>query len=233
MPRLSPKQIADRKSHILDAAEACFAEHGFHRTTMQDICRAARVSPGALYLYFPSKEALIAGLTERDRAMLTEGFRTILAAPDILAAFFAMSDKHMIEEPRSKALVVLSIWAEAARDPNITKICTDFDQDLKGHLRTLFLRMREQMIARGLIQSAISDVIFATQALEPLVDCFLTLIDGLFKRRALQDDFDVRRAMAMVRRILVVGFSGHLLPRMEPDEMPAAPPSPAQMESVK
>ncbi len=233
MPRLNPEQVADRKNHILDAAEACFAEHGFHRTTMQDICRAARVSPGALYLYFPSKEALIVGLTERDRAMLTEDFRTILAAPDILAAFFAMGDKHMIEEPRSKALVVLSIWAEAARDPKITQICADFDQDLKGHLRTLFVRMREQLIARGLIQSAIPDVIFVTLALEPLVDCFLTLIDGLFKRRALEVDFDVRRAMAMIQNILVAGLSGHLVPQTEPEAPPAPLSSPASMESVK
>ena len=65
--RLSP---ADTKTRILDAAESCFASSGFHSTTMQDICKAAGISAGALYVYFASKEALIAGLTARDRAQI-------------------------------------------------------------------------------------------------------------------------------------------------------------------
>ena len=39
---------------------------------MHDICREAGVSPGALYVYFDSKEALIAGICERDRAEFAE-----------------------------------------------------------------------------------------------------------------------------------------------------------------
>ena len=48
--------------------------HGFHRSTMQIICREAGISAGALYLYFPSKEALIEGLTERDREQMMGQF---------------------------------------------------------------------------------------------------------------------------------------------------------------
>src|SRR5690606_27390679 len=61
MAKLSPETLRERSDHILDAAGRCFARAGFHRTTMQDICREAAVSPGALYIYFNSKEALIAG----------------------------------------------------------------------------------------------------------------------------------------------------------------------------
>lgn len=67
MPKLKPDTQRARREHILDAAGACFARQGFHRTTIQDICREAVLSPGALYIYFDSKEALIAGLCERDR----------------------------------------------------------------------------------------------------------------------------------------------------------------------
>lgn len=34
---------------------------------MHDICREAEMSPGALYRYFPLKEALIEAIAERDR----------------------------------------------------------------------------------------------------------------------------------------------------------------------
>ena len=32
----------------------CFARDGFHRATMQDVCREARLSPGAVYRYINS-----------------------------------------------------------------------------------------------------------------------------------------------------------------------------------
>ena len=63
MPKLKPDTQRARREHILDAALTCFARGGFHATTMQAICREAGVSPGALYVYFDSKEALIAGLS--------------------------------------------------------------------------------------------------------------------------------------------------------------------------
>ena len=67
MPRLSETAQEERRARILDAAERCFVRAGFHRTTMQDICREAGVSPGALYIWFASKEALIAGWLKRQQ----------------------------------------------------------------------------------------------------------------------------------------------------------------------
>ncbi len=81
MAKLSAESLRERSDHILDAAERCFARAGFHRTTMQDICREAAVSPGALYLYFSNKEALIAGIAERERAEFADRFAQIAGAP--------------------------------------------------------------------------------------------------------------------------------------------------------
>ena len=64
----------DRRSQILDAAEQCFARAGFHRTTMQDVAGEAGMVPGNLYRYFPSKDALILALIERDRAEIAADF---------------------------------------------------------------------------------------------------------------------------------------------------------------
>ncbi len=65
----------DRRATILDAAEQCFSRSGFHQTSMSDICQAAGMSPGNLYRYFPSKEAIIAGIIERHRDAGGGGFR--------------------------------------------------------------------------------------------------------------------------------------------------------------
>jgi AcrR family transcriptional regulator len=43
---------------VLDAALAVFARHGFRKTSMEDVARAADISRQGLYLHFRDKEAL-------------------------------------------------------------------------------------------------------------------------------------------------------------------------------
>ena len=52
---------------ILEAAQACFVRSGFQGASMQEICAECGMSPGALYRYFPSKEAIVAAICEADR----------------------------------------------------------------------------------------------------------------------------------------------------------------------
>lgn len=58
MKAQKPKGEATRE-HVLATALALFRKRGFERTTMRDIARAAELSLGAAYYYFPSKEALV------------------------------------------------------------------------------------------------------------------------------------------------------------------------------
>jgi AcrR family transcriptional regulator len=50
---------------VLDAALALFVEKGFAATRVEDIASRAGLSKGAVYLYFPSKEAILEGLVKR------------------------------------------------------------------------------------------------------------------------------------------------------------------------
>ena len=52
---------------ILEAAKACFVRSGFQGASMQQICAECGMSPGALYRYFPSKEAIVEAICEADR----------------------------------------------------------------------------------------------------------------------------------------------------------------------
>lgn len=56
--RATTKRAATRFAEILDAAVAVFSRAGYRRTQMGDIARALGVSPGLVYHYFESKEAL-------------------------------------------------------------------------------------------------------------------------------------------------------------------------------
>ena len=61
------------RNAILDAAEAVFAERGFHGARIQDIARGARTAVGTVYNHFEQKEDVLrALLDERTEALLTE-----------------------------------------------------------------------------------------------------------------------------------------------------------------
>src|SRR6476660_5221592 len=128
MPKLKPNIQRAPREHILDAAEACFARTGFHRTTMHDICKEAGVSPGALYVYFDSKEALIAGISERDRAEFAERFDQLAAAPDLLEALRALGEQCFLEEPARSRLMCIEIGLESTRNPRIVEIFQRIDR---------------------------------------------------------------------------------------------------------
>jgi AcrR family transcriptional regulator len=72
---------ADRKSEaILDAALPVFVRHGFRKTSMADIARAARMSRAALYLSFSSKEELFRAGSARAHARTMQNVEAALAA---------------------------------------------------------------------------------------------------------------------------------------------------------
>jgi len=62
MPRLLDDTVAKNKLKIERAALGLFTHQGFHGTTVREIARAARVSMGKLYLYYPTKEDIFIDL---------------------------------------------------------------------------------------------------------------------------------------------------------------------------
>ena len=68
---------AEKREAILAAALRLIARLGLHATPMSAVAREAGVAAGTLYLYFPSKEAMINALylellEDRDRSMRAE-----------------------------------------------------------------------------------------------------------------------------------------------------------------
>jgi len=66
MTNLTRKQRekAAHRMEILDAAEKVFAEHGYHRASMQEIAECAEFSVGYIYSLFSSKRGLYVELVD-------------------------------------------------------------------------------------------------------------------------------------------------------------------------
>lgn len=61
-----------KRQQILEGARRVFLEHGFDGASIGDIVRAAGVSKGTVYAYFPSKEKLFEALVIEDRRKQAE-----------------------------------------------------------------------------------------------------------------------------------------------------------------
>src|SRR5262249_35259174 len=61
-----------KRRQIIEGAREIFMREGFDGASMNDITRAAGVSKGTIYAYFPSKEALFEALIREDRRAQAE-----------------------------------------------------------------------------------------------------------------------------------------------------------------
>jgi AcrR family transcriptional regulator len=177
MRQANAQKQSDRRAEILAAAQRCFVRHGFHQTSMQEICAEAGMSPGNLYRYFPSKESLIAGIAERDRAEVAQEF----ASADLSQGFFAvlegMAHHHFSVRPDEQVKLCTEVMAEARRQPEIARIHESFDADVKRWLIDLFKAGAE----RGDIPK---DTDFET-----VISMLMIIADGVWWRRALDPNF--------------------------------------------
>jgi TetR/AcrR family transcriptional regulator, transcriptional repressor of aconitase len=126
MPRVSQSYLAARHSQILEAAIACFSREGFHRTTMQDIVKQSKLSPGAIYNYFESKEEIIETIANERQAKEHLLMRQARKEPDVASVLKRIRDAFFGElrnpKERLRRRVGIQLWAEAQRNPEILKI---------------------------------------------------------------------------------------------------------------
>ena len=204
MPKLAPKTQHARREHILDAAERCFIGKGFHHATMDDICREAQVSPGALYTYFVSKEALIIGLCEREKDRFGKELAKMTEATDFLAALHCMAEQYCCNEPIEKVRLHVEIGAEAGRNALIGNTVRGIDKAVNESFIVLLKKERDQ----GRIRPKLP--------IEIIVRAMGALGDGLFLRRSLDPHFDpksiIPAMMTMIEALLAP------VPLASPDE---------------
>jgi AcrR family transcriptional regulator len=62
-PRTKPAE--ERRQELMNAAERLFLKHGVGPTTIEQITSGAKVAKGTFYLYFSSKEDVLAALEDR------------------------------------------------------------------------------------------------------------------------------------------------------------------------
>jgi AcrR family transcriptional regulator len=144
MARFTHAQKEGRRQEILAAALRCFARNGFHSTTVTDIVRESGVSQGTFYLYFATKDDVIAALAD-DRSQSDALINAIAGAEaDPVVGLKILFDQHgrtladaqFADERR----VTIQGWAEALRNEPVRQRLLANTSRVQGEIARLVER---------------------------------------------------------------------------------------------
>jgi len=148
MPKVSQSHLDARRTQILEAAVVCFSRQGFHRATIQDIVKQSRLSPGAIYNYFSSKEQIIEAIADerhaRERKLLFEARKETTVAGALKRLRDAFFGELKNPKERLRRRVSIQMWAEAQRNPRILKLIRRGFEEPRKVLRDILARAQRR-----------------------------------------------------------------------------------------
>jgi TetR/AcrR family transcriptional regulator, repressor for uid operon len=189
--KLDPQRHEARRQEVLLAAVTCFAEKGFHSTSTAEICRAAGMSPGNLFHYFPTKDAIIQAIAEEDRRETAALFAQIDPAQDAVLALIHLAELILpqVSDP-IYARISIEIAAEATRNPAVAEMFAANDEESR--------RAVEALLRRGVEAGQID----ATLDLESCAVWLIALFEGAMGRAAMDPAFDPHAQIGALRDLI-------------------------------
>jgi AcrR family transcriptional regulator len=202
---------------VLRAGGRVFAERGYHGATLDDVAAQAGVSKGALYHYFPSKQALFLALIQE---RLTAGL-------DDAAAQIAEGGR----EQDHIALAADSFLRRLERDPRWLPLLLEFlaygsrDERARAGVVAHFLRPARERVAAMARQLAPDGLLDrAAISADELGVATAALINGLAIERAFDPQAVPEDLAGRVLTLLVAGLRAQSAPPSASSPPPASPP---------
>ncbi|HET6286413.1 MAG TPA: TetR/AcrR family transcriptional regulator [Amycolatopsis sp.] len=210
MRTVDPAKHEAKRRAILDAAAWCFSEKGFEKTTTAEICRAAGISTGSLFHYFPNKRAVFVGIFEQDgdeTAALLAAAGEIEDPWDAIVHVVAHVSEQLLQPLAAR--LVLEVAAQCSRDAELAELVQGNDRILRDGLTDLVTRAAEAgRIDPGLDPRTVASWLVA-------------LVDAPLSRVILEPDLDPEAELAVMKE-LVTRFLRPVLPISPPADGPVA-----------
>lgn len=189
-------RAAHQRERILDAAEKCFIDAGFHAAGMARVAETAGVSAGLIYRYFDSKASIVKAIIARH--LENEGSRVIdqLSSPEEMCdALLDVFDRwRRGDDPKMNACLLLDLAAECSRDSKIARVVRDKDRMVEEHLARAVERIATargvkigaaearsraiilQCLIEGLASRAVRDPTLQRRTLKPAMEKMVTVL---------------------------------------------------------
>ncbi len=146
----TPKVVEDRRDQIIDAAMRVFAQKGFARATNKDIAREAGITPGLIYYYFESKEALLKAIIETRspaQLMTTLPPQVLELPPEIFLRMLILRALSIIESEQFVQLIRM-LLPEIMHNAAMAPIAASIIQRVLGFLGTYL----EKQVEKGALR---------------------------------------------------------------------------------
>lgn len=165
----------EKREQIRAAAYRCFVKRGYHETSVDDICKAAKISKGSYYWYYESKQQVFLDIVE-DWATVVEQelrirFRDALAtdAPysQLTSALGDAARRH-----RRMLPVWMDLVGHSNREPEVRKGLKRFHDRIRDTLAELFRPLLGVAIAEDDLRALCGSMLgcFIGLVLQDLVD---------------------------------------------------------------
>ncbi len=154
---LKPQEYAEKRSEILNVVQRLVYSKGFAQMTIQDVLDELKISKGAFYHYFDSKQALLEGLTERMIDAAEQIIIPIVNDPTLsaLLKFRQFLDSMSSWKLNQKGLVIGILRAWFADDNALVRQRVNALIDQR--IAPLFSQIVRQGIAEGTFTTAYPD----------------------------------------------------------------------------
>ena len=177
---------------ILEAAARCFAQNGFHATSIAQICQAANISTGGLFHYFDNKNSIIKAFIQREQLKTRRYFTILDHIDDPIAALRGfLSVIMIIAADDVHAPLSLEIKTEAGRNPEVSALILDFDTMIRHDVTKLLVRAQTLKL--------IDPQLNPGQA----ASWIMALLDGVFCRLTMDPGFQPKAEQQMLVQIVL------------------------------
>jgi AcrR family transcriptional regulator len=190
------ERAAHQRQRILDAAERCFIDRGFHAASMARVAETAGVSAGLIYRYFDGKASIVKAIITRH--LESEGTRIFdqMASPeDMCETMLEVFERwRRGDDPTMNACLLLDLAAECARDAKVARVVRDKDRMIEERLTRAVERIAEarggkltqaeargravvlQCLMEGLASRAVRDPTLQRRTLKPVLQQIVSVL---------------------------------------------------------
>ncbi|MCZ4280689.1 TetR/AcrR family transcriptional regulator [Kiloniella laminariae] len=182
------KSTSRRRQLIVETAIKCFAEKGFHQTSMRDLAKSAGISLGNVYNHFDSKTALVKEIAN-------------LEAQEFLE-FQAVLEKN--KDPVKALDRFLKIYLEACSEPDYALLAAEIlSEGLRNpEVRSGFLNNRSLLasaLARVIQEIGEEKGLVLIPAAEDCAELVLDIVEGYSIRQAFSGKAKTKKDEASIK----------------------------------
>ena len=144
---MPPAVTPELRSHeILASIRQAFAEKGFDGASMQDLARAAGMSVGNFYRYFPSKAAIVQAMCGLDMAGIQQEFADVQTSDAPLQCLRDRIIGHFGDAALKDGQLWAEVTAASIRKPEIGAVARQMEEGITTFIATIFARITNRSV---------------------------------------------------------------------------------------